>query len=569
MNPLTGRPEVEDLFRTRKALVDAEKMAPRLSAVPGENEQMQWVQRGPYNVGGRTKAMMFDPNDNTNETVFAGGVSGGLFKNTNISDPNNPWELVTQNIPQNIAVSSIAYDPNNTKVFYVGTGESYTAGDALGNGLWKSEDGGNSWFKVFGGDTENPTTFISEGNKIDIKKPADQRSIDFLAASFGKALTENPLEKVVNLVSPQNACTSITSNISGKIALIERGDCEFGVKVLNVQNAGAVGAIVYNKNNGEANWTDGLVRMAVGATDPNDVNIPAVFIRRVDGLRLKNLINQGETIISMKKTTNVASGNTVVPGTYYINDVVTRNDGGNTQIFVAAGTSLYRDAANTVFGGDDYGLFVSSDNGSTWTRINVEFDGNLVQPIDLELAPDNKLWLSTTRDTRGLGGGLVFQSNDDVSSFELKYQVEEGRRTEIEITKNNILYILAATGQSGSPVVIQKAASGAIDPSNLTLPDDKDTGISTNDFTRGQSFYDLMIEANPINPNQLFVGGINIFKTTTAGETAQGSTTNPWDQISHWYGGFQEPYSHADQHGAVFLESTHYKVLHGCRQLVP
>ena len=303
--------------------------------------------------------------------------------------------------------------------------------------------------------------------------------------------------------------------------------------------------------------------MGAGATDPNDVNIPAVFIRRVDGLRLKNLINQGETIISMKKTTNVASGNTVVPGTYYINDVVTRNDGGNTQIFVAAGTSLYRDAANTVFGGDDYGLFVSSDNGSTWTRINVEFDGNLVQPIDLELAPDNKLWLSTTRDTSGLGGGLVFQSNDDVSSFELKYQVEEGRRTEIEITKNNIVYILAATGQSGSPVVIQKATNGAIDPSNLTLPDDKDTGISTNDFTRGQSFYDLMIEANPINPNQLFVGGINIFKTTTAGETAQGSTTNPWDQISHWYGGFQEPYSHADQHGAVFLESDPNVVLFG------
>ena len=35
MNPMTGRPEVEDLFRTRKALVDAEKIAPRLLAVPG------------------------------------------------------------------------------------------------------------------------------------------------------------------------------------------------------------------------------------------------------------------------------------------------------------------------------------------------------------------------------------------------------------------------------------------------------------------------------------------------------------------------------------------------------
>ena len=168
MNPLTGRPEVEDLFRLQKTLRDAEKIderqstvaGVRRSAVPGENEQMKWIQRGPNNVGGRTKAMMFDPNDSTGETVFAGGVSGGLFKNTNISNQSSPWELVTKNIPQNIAVSSITHDPNNTKVFYVGTGESYTGGDALGNGLWKSEDGGDSWFKVFGGDTENPTTYI-------------------------------------------------------------------------------------------------------------------------------------------------------------------------------------------------------------------------------------------------------------------------------------------------------------------------------------------------------------------------------------------------------------------------
>ena len=41
---------------------------------------MKWVSRGPNNVGGRTKGLMFDPNDENDETVFAGGVSGGLFK---------------------------------------------------------------------------------------------------------------------------------------------------------------------------------------------------------------------------------------------------------------------------------------------------------------------------------------------------------------------------------------------------------------------------------------------------------------------------------------------------------
>ena len=43
---------------------------------------------------------MFDPNDSTGETVFAGGVSGGLFKYTNISNQSSPWELVTKNIPR-------------------------------------------------------------------------------------------------------------------------------------------------------------------------------------------------------------------------------------------------------------------------------------------------------------------------------------------------------------------------------------------------------------------------------------------------------------------------------------
>ncbi|MEC8367844.1 MAG: glycosyl hydrolase, partial [Bacteroidota bacterium] len=156
INPLTGRTEPEKIFKLQDDLRKSRFITKR-SAVPGENEEMKWIQRGPINVGGRTKAMMFDPNDSTNETVFSGGISGGLFKNSKISDPNSPWVLVTENIPQNLAVSSITYDPNDKNVFYVGTGESYTAGDALGNGLWKSEDGGNSWFKVFGGNTENPT----------------------------------------------------------------------------------------------------------------------------------------------------------------------------------------------------------------------------------------------------------------------------------------------------------------------------------------------------------------------------------------------------------------------------
>ena len=36
---------------------------------------MKWVSRGPYNVGGRTKGLMFDPNDESDETVVVKDVA--------------------------------------------------------------------------------------------------------------------------------------------------------------------------------------------------------------------------------------------------------------------------------------------------------------------------------------------------------------------------------------------------------------------------------------------------------------------------------------------------------------
>ena len=127
MNPMTGKPDIDDLFEIQYKLKESNEVDVRAFTVPGESEEMKWVSRGPYNVGGRTKGLMFDPNDESDETVFAGGVSGGLFKNTNISNENSEWVHITSGIPDNIPVSSIVYDPNDLKTFYVGTGAvSYT-----------------------------------------------------------------------------------------------------------------------------------------------------------------------------------------------------------------------------------------------------------------------------------------------------------------------------------------------------------------------------------------------------------------------------------------------------------
>lgn len=104
-----------------------------------------WKERGPDNVGGRTRAILWDPNDPTNRRAFAAGVTGGIWVNDNVLDPNSSWRAVNDFLAS-IAVNNIVADPNNPQIFYAGTGEGWFNSSAVrGVGMFKSTDGGNSW----------------------------------------------------------------------------------------------------------------------------------------------------------------------------------------------------------------------------------------------------------------------------------------------------------------------------------------------------------------------------------------------------------------------------------------
>ncbi|MDG1508961.1 MAG: hypothetical protein P8Q53_04185, partial [Flavobacteriaceae bacterium] len=248
INPATGRTHKRELLQLQKEL-NAERLSQR---APGDAENNPWVERGPDNIGGRTRALLFDPNDVTQETVYAGGVSGGLWKNTNISDINSAWSYV--GISENLSVSSIAVDPNNTNIWYVGTGESYTGADAVGNGLWKTTDGGATWNQVYGGVTGSSYVDTSPGAILTINSPANIAG-DYniiVAAAFGSPLStaiSGDLVLAIDGASPtDDACSTIenTSEMNGKIAVIKRGACSFDDKVKRAQDAGAIAVIVVN-----------------------------------------------------------------------------------------------------------------------------------------------------------------------------------------------------------------------------------------------------------------------------------------------------------------------------------
>lgn len=52
--------------------------------IQGPDFAISWNERGPLDVGGRTRAIMIDPNDGSGQTIWAASVAGGLWKNTGI-----------------------------------------------------------------------------------------------------------------------------------------------------------------------------------------------------------------------------------------------------------------------------------------------------------------------------------------------------------------------------------------------------------------------------------------------------------------------------------------------------
>jgi len=109
---------------------------------------VSWQERGPNNIGGRTRAIMIDKNDPTGNTVFAAGISGGIFKTTNFTSSSVSWTVVDDQMA-NLAVSVIIQDKNNFNTMYAGTGEGwFNIGAVRGAGIFKSTNGGTTWTQL-------------------------------------------------------------------------------------------------------------------------------------------------------------------------------------------------------------------------------------------------------------------------------------------------------------------------------------------------------------------------------------------------------------------------------------
>lgn len=145
VDPATGRIPREKLVKAYEETLKAAEMK-------SASATLNWESYG-AEMGGRTRMIMYDPNDPMKKKVWAGGVTGGLWYTPNIQNAYVSWIPVGDFWPV-LSIRCMTYDPNNTQVFYIGTGEPETAlityreSSGLGQGIWRSADGGATWTQL-------------------------------------------------------------------------------------------------------------------------------------------------------------------------------------------------------------------------------------------------------------------------------------------------------------------------------------------------------------------------------------------------------------------------------------
>jgi photosystem II stability/assembly factor-like uncharacterized protein len=286
-----------------------------------------WVSVGPE--GGTTYALAIDPHVHT--VVYA-GTNGGVFKSI---DGGAHWSPVNAGLPMPSSayenggpyVYSLAIDPQNTATVYAGVS---FFGDVLfaepqGGGVYRSDDGGNSWHAANMGierrivyslaiDPATPTTLFAAG-KLD---PARQgpaqvfRSTDS-GASWSVSL---PLvfDYVLDLeIDPDAPATVYAATTSGVFKTTDGGNTWTAmssgltntiVSSLAIDRsdsaivyAGTRGGGVFKSTNGGSSWTavnTGLTGSFVGALTM-DLQLPGTLYAGLEDGAIFKTIDGGAT----------------------------------------------------------------------------------------------------------------------------------------------------------------------------------------------------------------------------------------------------------------------------------
>lgn len=369
---------------------------------------------------------------------------------------------------------------------------------------------------------------------------------------------QNAITYTLNKLQPSNKLmkvnTGITSwipigpgNIGGRIRAII-------VRPSNTSNIliGGVSGGVWKSTDGGASWNpmlDDGAQLAIGCMvkDPSNENI--VYAGTGEGWGNSDAVYGG----GIYKSTNFGDTWTLLSSTIGTNAWNFKNvrsmafdPSGN--IYAVTYAYNRKDGVGGYF--SNGGLYKSSNAGTSWSIINSVFADNAFNGDDVIPFTSSTIIFAT--GPNGTTNGGMYRTTDGGTTWnQVTTNLPTASYSRIAFAKDpsnaNTAYAQFESPNYAPPnfglAGIYKTTDAGATWTALATPQTLSSTGSLS-FLGKQGWYDNVIAVDPHNSNNIYVGGIDMMKSTNGG--------NSWFQLTYWTSGYGIPVIHADHHAIAF-----------------
>src|SRR5256712_4042500 len=325
-------------------------------------------------------------------TMFVGSASGGVWKSVNGGTTFKPV-FDRQDVQ---SIGAVAIDPSNPEIVWVGTGESWLRNSvSVGDGIYKSTDGGENWTNVGLKDSEHIAKILID--------PKDGNSV--YACATGHLWDDNDERGVYKTSDGGKTWRKVLAGPNGStgcglIAMSPLAPRTIFASLWDFRRqgwtfrSGGPGSGLYVSTDGGEHWTDlndanskglpekpwGRVAVAVAPSKPNVVyaNIESkksALFRSDDGGKTWNREDAIRFVIWRpfyfgNLTVDPKDENKVFKPDLFL--LLSVNGGRSFSAVSQAAHGDFHDVwidpsnSNIVYAGDDGGLWRSEDGGTRW-----------------------------------------------------------------------------------------------------------------------------------------------------------------------------------------------------------
>ncbi len=357
-------------------------------------------------------------------------------------------------------------------------------------------------------------------------------------------LEEIPVEKYFDAMSKKQSLALQTSmsipwnllgptNIGGRVCCITSDPVNPNIILI-----GSAAGGIFKTTNGGTNWapkTDFAPALGMGCLemDPNNSNIIYAGTGEANsaidcypGYGVLKSTDKGETwnVIGLSDVLNISA--------IKIHPL-------NSNIIYAAGMAYRSKSVNK-------GIYKSTDAGTTWNKVLFVSDSTSAIDVGIDYTDVNIVYAAFWQRTRppgvsstgGLTSGLYRSSNGGANwtllgtTNGLPAPAATTGRININVSKSSpsIVHAIYKTTTGNNISGVYKSTNKGLNWTTMAT-----TGVESSGF----DWYFGLIETDPTNPNTLYIGSVDVFKTTNSGGS--------WTNMTNAYSGTFDQ-QHPDQH---------------------